>query len=117
MKIIVRVLINAVALWFATFVPGIKYTGIGSLLGIALVFGIVNALIRPVLKLISFPIVVLTLGLFTLVINALMLMLSAWFGRKFGLDFYVNGFLAAFVGSIVVTIVSTALSFFVHEKA
>jgi putative membrane protein len=107
-----KVLINAVALWAAaSFIPGIHAGGIGSLVLMALVFGLVNALIRPFLKLLSCPIILLTLGLFTLVLNALMLWLSAWLGRGLGIDFAVAGFWPAFWGALVVTVVSTILSF------
>jgi putative membrane protein len=111
MKIIVRILINAAALWAAaSFVPGIHAGGFGSVLALALVFGIVNALVRPFLTLLSCPIILLTLGLFTLVLNALMLMLAAWLGRKLGIEFAVDGFVPAFVGALLVTVVSTLLS-------
>jgi putative membrane protein len=111
MKIVLRILINAAALWLAaSFVPGIRAGGIGSVLALALVFGVVNALVRPFLKLVSCPIILLTLGLFTLVVNALMLMLAAWVGRGLGIDFTVNGFVPAFLGALIVSVVSTLLS-------
>jgi putative membrane protein len=111
MKTIFRVLINAAALWLAaSWVPGIHAGGIGSVLALALVFGLVNAFVRPFLKLVSCPIILLTLGLFTLVVNALMLMLAAWLGRGLGIDFRVDGFVPAFVGALLVSIVSTVLS-------
>ena len=83
---------------------------------LAIVFGLVNALIRPVFKLLSCPIILLTLGLFTLVINALMLQLSAWLGRGFGIRFWVDGFVAAFLGAIVISVVSTVLSWVFAPK-
>src|SRR5438270_808323 len=107
MRIILHVLVNAAALWIAAvFVPGITYKGLGSLLAISLVFGLVNAFIRPILKVLSLPVIVLTLGLFTIVINALMLMLTAWLGRHVGIQFYVSGFVSALIGSIIISIVS-----------
>lgn len=110
-RLLVRILINALALWLAAIlVPGIHAGSFWSILAIALVFGFVNALIRPVLKLLSCPVILLTLGLFTLVINALMLMLTAWLGSGLGIDFKVDGFLAAFVGALLISIVSTLLS-------
>ena len=110
MKLILRILINAVALWLAaTVVPGIRAGGLGSILAIALVFGVVNVLVRPVMKLLTCPVILLTLGLFTLVVNALMLMLTAWLGGMFGIDFEVDGFLAAFLGALLVSIVATVL--------
>lgn len=111
MPFLVRFLVNAAALGAAAFVvPGIRSGGIGSLLLTALVFGLVNALVRPVLKLLSCPLILLTLGLFTLVVNALMLMLTSWLGRHLGIGFTVDGFWAAFLGALVVSIVSTLLS-------
>jgi putative membrane protein len=110
MKLVLRVLINAAALWLAAVVvPGIAAGGPGSILAIALVFGFVNVLIRPVMKLLTCPIILLTLGLFTLVVNALMLMLTAWIGTAFGIEFTVDGFVAAFLGALLVSIVSTVL--------
>jgi len=111
MRIILRVLINAAALWVAaSFVSGIHAGGIGSVLALALVFGVVNAFVRPFLKLVSCPIILLTLGLFTLVVNAVMLMFAAWIGRGLGIDFRVDGFVPAFLGALIVSVVSTLLS-------
>src|SRR5262245_22854330 len=102
MGILLRFLINAAALWLAAeVVPGIHAGRPGSILAVALVFGLVNVLIRPILKLLTCPIILLTLGLFTLVVNALMLMLTAWIGRGFGIDFKVDGFVAAFLGALL----------------
>src|SRR5512140_371333 len=116
MRFLVRILVNAVALWAATLVPGISNRGsLVSLLLVALVFGVVNALIRPVLSLLSCPLIILTLGLFTLILNAFMLQLTAWIGGKFGIDFHVQGFVAAFLGAIVVSVVSTVLSWFLPD--
>lgn len=117
MKLILRVLINALALGAAAyFVPGIRAGGVASVLLIALVFGVVNALVRPVLKLLSCPLLVLTLGLFTFVLNALMLMLTAWLGRQLGIDFRVDGFVPAFVGALVVSVVSVVLSWVLIDE-
>ncbi len=116
MHVLLRILINAAALGVAAWlVPGIHAGGVGSVLATALVFGFVNVLVRPVLKLVSCPVILLTLGLFTLVLNALMLMLTAWLGRHIGIDFYVRGFLAAFLGALIVSIVSTVLSWLAAE--
>jgi putative membrane protein len=110
MKLILRILINAAALWLAaTIVPGIHAGGPGSILAIALVFGVVNVLIRPVMKLLTCPVILLTLGLFTLVVNALMLWLAAWIGGMFGIEFTVDGFVAAFLGALLVAVVATVL--------
>jgi putative membrane protein len=117
MRFLLRILINAAALWVAaTYVPGIHAGSATSILAVAVVFGFVNALVRPFLKLLSCPLLFLTLGLFTLVINALMLMLTAWLGQKFGIDFKVDGFWpAAFVGALVVSIVSMLLSWLLPD--
>jgi putative membrane protein len=117
MHIILRILINAGALWLAAIVvPGIRAGGVGSIFAIALVFGFVNVLIRPVMKLLTCPIILLTLGLFTLVVNALMLMLTAWIGRQLGIDFAVDGFIPAFLGALLVTVVSTVLDWLFAPK-
>ncbi len=118
MRLLLRILINAAALWVAAyFVHGIHAGGPGSFLAVAVVFGLVNALVRPVLKLLSCPIIFLTLGLFTLVLNALMLMLTAWVGKQLGIEFAVDTFWAAFLGALIVSIVSTVLSWLVPDKA
>jgi putative membrane protein len=118
MHVLLRLLINAAALWVATrTVSGITYTGDGaSLFGVALVFGVFNVLIKPVLFFLSFPFVVVTLGLFTLVINAVMLRLTAAASDALGLGFAVDGFGAALKGALVVTIVSFGLSMFVPDN-
>ncbi len=110
--LVFKIVINAASLWAAAiFIPGIKYGDWVSLLLTALVFGLVNGLIRPFLKLVSCPVIVLTLGLFTLIINALMLQLTAWFGKQLGIAFTVSGFWPAFFGAIIISVVSTILSF------
>ena len=111
MNIIIRLLVNAVALWCAArFINGISYAGSWQgLVALSLVFGIVNAFIRPVLSFFSFPIQIVTLGLFTLVLNALMLMLTAWLAVRFDIAFTVRGFVPALLGAIVISIVSLVL--------
>ena len=118
MRFLLRILINAAALWVAAyFVHGIHAGGAGSILAVAVVFGLVNAFVRPLLKLLSCPIILLTLGLFTLVLNALMLMLTAWVGKQIGIDFAVDGFWPAFLGALIVSVVSTVLSWLIPDKA
>ena len=117
MPFLVRWLVNAAALWVATqIVPGVSYSG-GPLplLGVALVFGVVNAVIRPVAKILTFPIIILTLGVFALIINGLMLMLTSAVSSALGLGFHVRGFWAAFWGALVVSLVSTILSLFIAD--
>lgn len=112
MNLILRLLVNAVALWCAArFIDGISYTGSWpGLVGLALVFGVVNTLIRPVLSFFSFPIQIITLGIFTLVLNALMLMLTAFLARHWDIPFVVNGFVPAVLGALLVSVLSTVLS-------
>jgi putative membrane protein len=117
MAFVVRWIVNAAALWVATqIVPGVTYTG-GSVpfFGVALVFGVINAFIRPVAKLLTFPIIILTLGLFALVVNGLMLWLTSALSGALDLGFHVRGFWSAFFGALVVSIVSTLLSMMITE--
>jgi putative membrane protein len=116
-QFIVRLLINAAALWAAIrFVPGIAFEGDWPLLfAVALVFGVLNAVIRPVLFVLTLPFLILTLGLFTFVLNALMLWLTSAASDLFGLRFHVDGFGAAFLGALIVTVVSFALSMLVGQ--
>jgi len=118
MYFLLRLLINAAALWVAIrLVDGIDHRGSWwSLLFVALVFGVLNASVRPLLTLLSLPIVILTLGLFIFVINALMLRLTGWVSGLLGLGFYVDGFWAAFLGGLIVSIVSLLLSVFTGAR-
>lgn len=115
MSILVRLLINAAALWVAIrLVPGVSFTGDWRLLFVvALVFGVLNAAVKPVLMLLTFPFLIVTLGLFTFVLNAFMLWLTSALSGALGLGFRVDGFGPAFVGALVVSIVSILLSLFV----
>lgn len=112
MTLILRLLINAVALWCAArFIDGISYTGSWqALVGLALVFGFVNTFIRPVLRFFTFPITIITLGLFTLVINAAMVLLTARIAMRFDIPFSVRGFMPALFGAILISVLSTILS-------
>jgi len=118
MHFLLRTLINAAALWVAIqLVDGIDHRGGWlSLLVVALVFGALNASVRPLLKLLSLPFLIVTLGLFIFVINALMLRLTGWVSGLLGLGFYVEGFWAAFLGGLIVSVVSLILSIFTGEK-
>jgi putative membrane protein len=118
MKTVLHIVITMCALWVsARIVPGISSDGgLLALAGVALVFGVVNAFVRPVLTLLSLPAVVLTLGLFLLVVNALMLMLTSRLSGTLGLGFHVAGFGAALVGSIVISIVGVLLSAVLSPK-
>jgi putative membrane protein len=115
MSILLSLLINAAALWVATrVVDGISFTGtVPTLFGVALVFGVLNVVLRPILKFLTFPFFIVTLGLFTFVLNAVMLLITSAASEALGLDFHVEGFVPAFIGALVVSIVSFALSLFV----
>jgi putative membrane protein len=115
-RFLIWVIVNALALAAATaLLGGIELTGdttqdkIVTLVLVALIFGVINAVIAPVVKLLSLPFIILTLGLLLLVINALMLMLTGWISEQFGLDFAVHGFWTAVVGSIIITIATWIL--------
>lgn len=118
MSFTVRLLVNAAALWVAIrLVPGVAFTGDWlSFFGVALTFGVVNAFIRPVARFLTFPLIIVTLGLFALVVNGLMLMLTSAVSSTLGLGFHVRGFWAAFWGALVVSIVSTILSVLVKDS-
>lgn len=107
-RFIIRLLVNAFALWVAIqVVPGIVYDGTTtSLVMIALIFGVINAFVRPLIVLLTCPLVFLTLGLFLLVINTLMLALTEWVSDAFSLGLYIEGFWATFFGAIIISIVS-----------
>ena len=117
MRFLIRLLVNAAALWVATrIVPGVHHEGGPlALLAVALVFGLLNALVRPLLKVLTCPLLILTLGLFTFVINALILWLTGALSDSLGIGFHVDGFWAAFWGALVVTVVSVLLSVFVRD--
>lgn len=109
---VMRIMINALAIAAAIkLVDGISFSGEWwKIILIGLVFGVVNSLIKPVVTLFSLPLIVLTLGIFTLVVNALMLMLTAYLSGPFGLGMQIAGFWPALWGSIIVSIVSIVLS-------
>src|SRR5712692_985927 len=118
MPFLIRWLVNAAALWVATrFVPGVTFVGGWlPLLGVALVFGVVNAFIRPIAKILTFPLIILTLGIFSFVVNGLMLWLTSALSGALDLGFHVRGFRAAFLGALVVSLVSTLLSKLITER-
>ncbi|MFI9649646.1 phage holin family protein [Streptomyces sp. NPDC052040] len=113
---VVKTLANAGALAVAVWVlDKITLTGsgtgrkIGTLIVVALIFGLVNFLVKPVVKILTFPLFILTLGLITLVVNALMLLLTSWVAGKLDLSFHVEGFWTAVLGGLIISIVSWAL--------
>ena len=117
-SLLIRIGVNAVALWVASLVvAGITLAPTGtttekvvSVLLVALIFGLVTTLVRPVVRLLALPLYVLTLGLITFIINALMLWLTSWIASHSSLAFHVDGFGAALLGSLVVTLVSWVLN-------
>lgn len=114
LSLALRLGINAAALWLAAqWVRGIEIEGWPSLLATAAIFGVVNALIKPVAYALGCPLIILTLGLFTLIINAAMLALTAWIAGLFDLSVRVDGFWAALLGALLVSFVSVVLSTFV----
>ncbi|MCT9110602.1 phage holin family protein [Streptomyces mirabilis] len=114
---VVKTIANAGALAVAVWLlDKITLTGtstgkkVGTLLVVALVFGLVNFLVKPVVKVLTFPLFILTLGLITLVVNALMLLLTSWLADKLDLSFHVEGFWTAVVGGLIISVVSWALN-------
>ena len=118
MRFVIRLLVNAAALWVATrIVTGVTYSGaLLPFLGVALVFGIVNAFIRPLLRFVTFPLIIVTFGIFALVVNGLMLWLTSSLSVTLGLGFHVSGFKAAFWGALIVSIVSMLLGMFIQDS-
>ncbi|HSJ74794.1 MAG TPA: phage holin family protein [Gemmatimonadales bacterium] len=111
-------ILNAAALWIAAaVVPGLDFTGgPGRLLLVAAVFGVINSTLRPLLTILTCPLIVVTLGLFTLVINALMILATGRLSESWNLGFTVSGFWAAFFGGLVVGLVSVVLSLALTPK-
>lgn len=118
MRFLIRLAVTAAALWTAVeLVPGIEYSGHwAGLLGVALVFGIVNAVVRPILYALTCPLILLTLGLFVFILNGLMLLVTAGISDALGLGFSVDGIVPAVIGSLVIGIVSALLSIFVADE-
>ena len=117
MKLALRILATALATALAVWlVPGISLTADTTankaltLLAVAAILGLVNAVVKPFTQALSACLIILTLGLFLLVINALMLMLTSWLSGQVGLGFHVDGFFAALLGSIVISLVSSVVA-------
>ncbi|MEU9026102.1 phage holin family protein [Streptomyces sp. NPDC048383] len=110
----------AVAIWLLSGITLDDGSSTGrrtlTLILVALVFGLVNFLVKPVVKLLSFPLFVLTLGLFTLVVNALMLLLTSWLAQQFDLSFHVDGFWTAVLGGLIISVVSWAVNLALPDK-
>jgi putative membrane protein len=117
MSFVIRILVNMAALWVATrIVSGVTFSG-GWLpfIGVALIFGVVNTFIGAIAKILTFPIIIVTLGLFLLVINGLMLWLTSRISDALDLGFQVAGFWPAFWGALTVSIVSTLLGWMIGD--
>jgi putative membrane protein len=115
MRLLIRWAVSAFALFAAAWmVPGIYVEDGGGwavFAVMAVILGFVNAILRPILKLLTCPLIIITLGLFTLVVNGLTLWISAWLANAvFGVGFYINGFWAALLGALIVSLVSVILS-------
>lgn len=117
-RFILRWAINAIALYVAVLiVPGIEFRGdwLG-VLWLALISGLLNALVRPILKFLTCPLIILTLGFFTIFINTALLLLTTRIGQALNIGISVDGFWSALLGSLVISIVSVILSLFVREE-
>jgi putative membrane protein len=122
MKFLVRVVITAIALAVATWaVPGIELRAgstlhkVLTLLVVAIIVGVVNALLKPIIKTVGCVFYILTLGLIGLVVNGLLLWLSSWVAGKLTLPFHITGFWPAFWGAIIIGLVGWVLNLFVHD--
>jgi putative membrane protein len=123
MGIVIRLVVTAIALWIATvLLPGITLDTpstakkIGTLLAVAAIFGLVNAVIRPIVKTVGCAFYVLTLGLIALVVNGLLLLLTSWIAGKLGLPFHVSGFWTAILGALIVGVVSWLINAVVPDR-
>jgi putative membrane protein len=123
-NLIIRLLANAIALGVATWlVSGITLEGattgrrVLTLLIVAAIFGVVNAIVKPVVKLLSLPLLILTLGLLTFVINAVMLWLTSWITGKLDVQFHVDGFWSALFGALIISVVGMLINVVLPEKA
>lgn len=122
---LIRTVVNAVALWVAAWLlDGIVLADDGTtfaskfttIILVALIFGVVNAVVKPIAKLLAFPFIVLTLGLFTFVVNAFLLQLTEWISAPLGLSFEITNFWwDAVIGALIVTIVAMVLSWILPE--
>lgn len=122
MKILIKVVITAIALWVATvLVSGLEVTAdsttkrVGTLLAVAIIVGVINAFLKPIIKMFGCAFYVLTLGLFALVVNALLLLLAEWVAQQLDLPFEVSGFWPAFWGAIIIGVVSWLLDLVIPD--
>ena len=123
MRFLIRVLASAAALAVATaVVPGIELTTgsvtskVLTLIAVALIFGVINAFLKPIVKIVGCAFYILTLGLIALVVNALLLWLTSWLADKLNLPWHITGFWPAFWGAIIVSVVGWLLSILVRDR-
>ena len=123
MRFLIRVLASAAALAVATaVVPGIELTTASvtskvlTLLAVALIFGVINAVLKPIVKIVGCAFYILTLGLIALVVNALLLWLTSWLADKLNLPWHITGFWPAFWGAIIVSVVGWLLSILIGDR-
>src|SRR5512146_480555 len=119
-RFIIRWIINGIALYAAIFLMngrGITFTGSWiSIIWLALIFGLINAFLRPLLKLLTCPLIILTLGLFTLLINTFLFWLTGQIGQFFGIGITMYGCWPAFLGGVVISVVSIVLSLILKDE-
>jgi putative membrane protein len=123
MRFLIRVLVTAVAVWVAAAtLNGITVTGHGpaanalTLIVVAIIFGLVNAVLKPIVKVLGCFFYIITLGLIGLVVNALLFLLTSWIADKLNLPFHVHGFWTAFWGAIIVAIVGWAINLVIPDR-
>ena len=123
MRFLIRVLASAAALAVATaVVPGIELTTgsvtskVLTLLGVALIFGVINAILKPIIKIVGCLFYILSLGLIALVVNALLLWLTSWLAGKLNLPWHVTGFWPAFWGALIISVVTWLLSILTRDR-
>lgn len=121
-EFVYRVLATAIAVWVATFLPGIDLNAsstpvqVGTLIGVALVFGVVNLVVKPLVRVAGCLLYVLTFGLIGFVVNGLLFWLTSYLSGAVGLPFHIHGFWPAFFGAIVVSIVGFVLAIPLHIR-
>jgi putative membrane protein len=123
MKLLMRLVVNAIAVGVAAWLlNGITVSGTSTtrrvitLIVVAAIFGLVNAVVKPLATILSLPFIVLTLGLLIFVINALMLLLTSWISDGLDIPFTVNGFGTALIGALIITVVSWLVNVFLPDK-
>ncbi|MER7084023.1 putative membrane protein [Saccharopolyspora kobensis] len=116
MAVLLQLLITMVAVWITTALPGIDLSGedtaakVLTLLAVSVIFGMINVVLKPIAKTLGCLLYLITLGLFGLVVNALLFWLTSYLAGQLGLPFHVDGFWPAFWGALIVTVVSSALA-------